>query len=61
MKIIKDETKYECIVKCRKCGSIFSYNNNDLDTEFAGRPKVTCPCCSNKDECWNFKELNIGE
>ena len=39
----------------------FSYDNNDLDTEFAGRPKVTCPCCSNKDECWNFEELNIGE
>ena len=57
MRIIKDETKNETIVKCPSCKSIFSYTQYDVDDKFPPA-ELRCPCCDTKHIIWEYLEVN---
>lgn len=56
MRIIKDETQKETIVKCPECKSIFSYTQRDIyNAPFI--EELICPCCETEHLIWEYKEL----
>lgn len=56
MRIIKDETQKETIVKCPKCKSIFSYTEHDIYGKHSIE-ELVCPCCYTEHLLWEYKEL----
>lgn len=65
MRILKDETKYEEIVKCPNCNSIFVYGKNDIETTNNNPlPIIQCPCCKNNAYCYEYIDMSkkvLGE
>lgn len=58
MRIIKDETQKETIVKCPECKSIFSYTEHDIYNKYT-IDQLRCPCCDTNHMVWEYKELEV--
>lgn len=58
MRIIKDNTIAETIVRCPRCKSIFAFTDEELDYCW-GTYKLTCPCCHTEDYVFNYP-LAVG-
>ena len=55
MRIIKDNTIDESVVKCHNCGSVFAFTDHDL-TYGWGIYNLKCPCCHTEDYVFNYEE-----
>lgn len=60
MRIIRNNCINENIVKCKKCNSIFTYNEDDIINNWV-TCEIICPCCHTKGALWEFDDIDKEE